>query len=584
MALSEEFLYELKQNNDIVSVMGDYVPLKRASRDYVCVCPFHSDKNPSLHVYTESQSFFCFGCGAGGDTITFIRLIENLDYMESVRFLAQRAGMNMPEDADDSSARARQRILEMNRVAGKYFHKVLFSPVGKEGLDYLTNRGLTINTIKTYGLGYAENDFHKLHYYMKSLGYSEDELIAGSLIGRNNNKVYDKFRHRVMFPIFDRRGNVIAFGGRALEKEAQAKYLNSDETLVFKKRQNLFSLNYAKNAKSRSLILCEGYMDVISVFQAGFHNVIATLGTAITPEQARLMKQQGFDDIIICYDSDEAGQKATAKAINLFSDNGITARVINMQGAKDPDEFIKKYGAEAFKTLLDKSGSAIDFEMKKLRIGLDMNTPEGKSAYLKKAVVLLAQIRNTLDRAVYISQSADLTGIPIATIENSVKYEMRGKEKQAEKDERKKLTSAVPTRDRINPEAEKLPREAKAERGIICFLINNPDFLPKIAEKISENEFPTSFNRRVYIFIKNRLENGLNADITAFNEEFSVDEVGKITGILNEFRDFARNADALNDLINILIEHKKQAEQKSAGEMSLDELKALSDSIAAAKK
>ncbi len=359
MALSDSYLRELRDNNDIVSVAQGYVELKRSGSNYLCRCPFHSDSTPSCTIYTSTQSFYCFGCGAGGDVVTFIRLIENLSYIEAVKFLAQKAGMPMPDEKDDGSAEKRRRIFEMNRAAGKFFHTQLFSAEGKAGYDYITGRGLTIHTIRHFGIGYAENDYQKLHTYMRGLGYSDAELIETSLIIENNGRTYDKFRNRVMFPIFDTRGNIIAFGGRALEKDAAAKYLNSGETFVFKKRENLFALNYAKNSKADYFILCEGYMDVIQMHQAGFNSAVATLGTAVTPIQARLIGRMGKKEVILSYDADPPGQKAASRGIMLLSEAGVRARVLQMKGAKDPDEFIKKFGAQAFAHLIDDSGSAM---------------------------------------------------------------------------------------------------------------------------------------------------------------------------------------------------------------------------------
>lgn len=309
MAVPESFLQEVRDANEIVSLIENYVELKRSGATYSCRCPFHSERTPSFHVYPNTQSYYCFGCGAGGDAITFIRTIENLDYIEAVRFLAQRAGLPMPEDRNDDSARRRQRLYEMNREAGKFFHRQLFSPEGADGWNYITGRQLTEHTIRHFGIGYAVNDYHKLHYYMRNLGFSEDELVEGSLLVRNNNRVYDKFVNRVMFPIFDTRGNIIAYGGRALDPNAPAKYLNSSETYVFQKRDNLFALNYAKNSKADYFILCEGYMDVISMHQAGFDSAVATLGTAITATQARLIGRMGKSEVILSYDADGQGRK-----------------------------------------------------------------------------------------------------------------------------------------------------------------------------------------------------------------------------------------------------------------------------------
>lgn len=571
MALPDGFLRELRDNNDIVSVIQGYVELKRSGSTYSCRCPFHSERTPSFHVYPDTQSYYCFGCGAGGDVVTFIRSIENLDYMESVRFLAQRAGMAMPEDRDDGSAKFRQRMYEMNRTAGKFFHQTLFSEEGRAGFEYITGRGLSEHTIRRFGLGYAPNDYHKLHYYMKSQGYTEDELIRGALLVHNNNRVYDKFRHRVMFPIFDTRGNIIAFGGRALDPDAPAKYLNSDETFVFQKRETLYALNYAKNSKQDYFILCEGYMDVIAMHQAGFDSAVATLGTAITATQARLIGRMGKKEVILSYDSDGPGQKAASRGINLLTEAGVKARVLKMSGAKDPDEFIKKYGAEAFAHLIDSSSGAIDYELSKLSNGLDLvNKDEDRSTYLKRAVTFLAQISNALDREVYISRTAETAGIPKETVRFAVQGEIGRQRKRSSRDELRELIH--PRRnDKINPQSASVPLEEKAERGIICYLFHNPDHLAKL-ERDMPNGFVTDFNKRVYEYITSCIKSGGSLEMAGFNEVFDSAEMGRITGILNAGEMFAHDTEALGEYIQTINDYHYAASAKKAGEMSTDEL------------
>lgn len=577
MALPEGFLQELRDSNEIVSVIENYVDLKRSGSTYSCRCPFHSERTPSFHVYPNTQSYYCFGCGAGGDVITFIRTIENLDYIEAVRFLAQRSGMAMPEDRDDDSTRRRRRLYEMNREAGKFFHKQLFSPEGADGWNYITGRQLTEHTIRHFGIGYAVNDYHKLHYYMRNLGFSEDELVEGSLLVRNNNRVYDKFVNRVMFPIFDTRGNIIAFGGRALAPDAPAKYLNSSETYVFQKRENLFALNYAKNSKADYFILCEGYMDVISMHQAGFDSAVATLGTAITSTQARLIGRMGKSEVILSYDSDGPGQKAASRGINLLSEAGIKARVLQMTGAKDPDEYIKKFGAQAFAHLIESSGGAIDYEMSKLCAGLDMNKEEDRASYLKKAVYFLAQIKNPLERAVYVSKAADTARIPSETVRFSVESEISRQKKKSDRDEYRNLISPRNS-DRINPESAKLPREEKAERGIICFVFHNPDKLAAVRKKLP-NGFATDFNRRVFEFMEQKHNAGANFAGGMFNEAFATDEVGRIYGTLSEYSQFANSEDAVNDYIRVLNEYHENKNQREAGSMSEDDLLTLAQKL-----
>ena len=574
MALSEQFLDQLKNANDIYSVMTSYVTPKRAGRDSVCLCPFHSEKTPSCHIYNDSQSFYCFGCGAGGDVITFIRLIENLDYMEAVKFLAQRAGIPMPEETYDRTAEEKTRLLEINREAARYFRDVLISPDGEEGWRYLIDRGLHPNTIKRYGLGYAPDSWDSLRNHMLKKGFYEDELIKGALLVRrqNGNGGYDKFRHRVMFPIIDRRGNIIAFGGRALDPDAPAKYLNSDETLVFKKRSNLFSLNFAKNTKENYLILCEGYMDVISLNQAGFTNAVATLGTAITPEQARLMRQY-CEEVVISYDSDEAGQKATMKAINLLGEAGIEAKVLQMEGAKDPDEYVKKYGADGFRILIEKSGGALRYELEKLKKGLNMELPEDRASYLKKAVDLLADVSNPIDRLIYVSDVSKLCGLTTPEVEKAVEQRRRSKARYQERQEEKQLIHPPKQRDKLNPEAGLYPAEAKAERGIIAFLIHSPDWLQKVSIKITPDHFATSFNRKIYEIVTNRIEKGESVDISALGGEFSTDEMGMIMGIINDNNRLPYQKERLYEYMNVLEKHYNRQNRKSPSEMTEDELR-----------
>lgn len=569
MRLSDDYMRELRENNDIISVAQSYVELKRSGSTYSCRCPFHSEKSPSCHFYQSTNSFYCFGCGVGGDVITFIRLIENLDFMDAVGFLAQRAGMALPDEKSDDSSKKRLRMYEMNREAGKFFHRQLFSPEGRAGLDYLLGRGLTEHTIKRFGLGYAADDYHKLHMYMRSLGFNDFELVDASLLVDRNNSIFDKFRNRVMFPIFDTRGNVAAFGGRSLVDDKKIpKYLNSSETMVFHKTDMLFALNYAKNSKADYFILCEGYMDVISMHQAGFDSAVASLGTSLTEKQANLISRLGKREVILSYDSDEPGQKAAQRGINLLSEAGVRARVLKIEGAKDPDEFIKKNGADAFRAILEKAGGAIDYQMDKLREGLDLNSDDGKAEYLKRAVGLLSAVTNDIDRAVCVSKAAKLTGIPAETINISVERERSYMIRRAKKNEQKDMY--IRHTDRVNPEALKMPREERAERGIICFLFHNADKLRFVEERLTGG-FVTEFNRRVCDFLIKLLKSGLQPDISLFNEEFTPAEMGRITQMAAD-SPFAYDQSAVLDYIKVLNDHSKSTDEKDPSEMSDEEL------------
>ena len=573
MRLPESFLENLKQSSDIVSIMSSYVTLKRTGRDYVCACPFHSEKTPSCHIYPDTpQHFYCFGCHTGGDVITFIRLIEHLDYIESVKLLADRAGIPMPEDGESSDgANRRIRMLEMNREAARYFRDVLLSEQGREGLEYLRERQLTPNTIRKYGLGFAPDGWHNLQMYLRSKGYTDDEMTAAALTVRKNNSVYDKFRRRVMFPIIDRRGNVIAFGGRTLEKDAPAKYLNSDETLVFRKRENIFSLNFAKNTKERFLILCEGYMDVISLNQAGFDSAVATLGTAITSQQANLMKRYA-PEVIISYDSDSAGQNAALKAINLLSEAGIYARVLKIPDAKDPDEYIKRFGAENFRQILDGSTSALEFEFNRLKTGAQLSSAAGKAEFLKKAVPFLADIQNGTERTVYISEAARITEQPVNAVEALVNEKRSYNKRSAEKDEEKKVIRELAARDPVNPDAVRYPAEEKAERGIIAYIFHSPDKIGYIRKKLSYEDFPTEFNRGIFVMLSEKLKNGESIDLSALGQELSTQEISRITGIRRAADELPYSLPRLDEYIERLIRFREKRNEKPPSEMTDEEM------------
>lgn len=583
MAFPDQFILELKQNNPIDSVMSSYVSLKRQGRNSVCLCPFHSEKSPSCVVYHDAADphFFCFGCGAGGDVITFTMKIENLDYVEAIKFLADRAGMTMPDDAGNSeSSRIKARILEINRTAARFFFDTLTrSPKGEKGRRYFAERQLTAATITKYGLGYAADDWHGLETFLRSKGYSEEEMVAANLCGRaRNGGLYDQFRDRVMFPIIDLRGNVIAFGGRVIDGEGP-KYLNSSDTPVFKKSRNLFSMNFAKKSEEKRLILAEGYMDVIAVNQAGFENVVATLGTALTQEQARLMSQYA-EEIIIAYDSDGAGQNATHKAINLLSEVGVRTKIIRMEGAKDPDEYIKKFGALRFKQLLDKSGGAIQFELDKCKVGLDISTDQGKVEYLKKCVNVLADISSPIEREVYIGKIAD---------ENKVQKEMlvqqvNGVIKRRINTDKKQEWNEIRTfqnRFKANPDSYRHPKQFKAERGIIAYLAENPEEAEEISARLPAERFTTEFNKKVYEKMLEKIKNSCFYDILSLQSEFTADEMGKITEIAVNSKDVNINRTAVEDFINILLSDNDNS--KKAAEFSDDEFLKYTQSLKSKK-
>ncbi len=576
MAFPESFLQELKMRNDITEIVSSYVTLKRHGRNMVGLCPFHGEKTPSFNVYTENGSFYCFGCGAGGDVITFIMRIENLDYVDAVKYLAQRAGMELPENSyDDSLSRLRNRVFEANRTAARFYFDALYSQSGRAGLDYFRSRGLSDRTIRRFGLGFADDDWTSLCKYMRSKGFKDSELVAANLAvqRKNGNGIYDRFTNRVMFPIIDLRGNVIAFGGRIMTDE-KPKYLNTSDTPVFKKSANLFSLNNAKNSGTRTLILCEGYMDVISVNQAGFANAVATLGTALTSEQAVLMKRYA-DEVIICYDADEAGQKATARAIPILRNAGLLIRVLNIPNGKDPDEFIRSHGADgpaAFKAVIEKSGNDVEYRLQKLRLANNIETTDGKVAYLEAAAKVVAEISSPIERDVYASKICAELAIDknsfIRQLENISKRRYReGAKKQA----RKIQTDLSGRNDKINSEHYKKPRSSSAEEALVVYMINNPDSAEEIASHLKPEQFQNSLIRRYYEYFLGRIQSGYEP-LTNIAADFTQDEASKLFQLISQSVAAASTHSAMMEYIKVISEESRKPSSEDVASMSPQEL------------
>lgn len=576
MARNDEFLYALRNANPIETVMGSYVNLIRRGRNYVCSCPFHSEKTPSCTVFTDTQSFYCFGCQAGGDVITFIMKAENLDFLEAVKLLAERSGMEVPErnDRNSLSAQRRTRIYEMNRIAANHFYTNLVKGENKAGLQYFNKRKLTPQTIKKYGLGFAADSFSDLTGLLRSKGYSEDEIVDAWLGGRSQKtgKLYDLFRNRVMFPIVDLRGNIIGFGGRVLD-DSKPKYLNTGATPVFDKGNNLFSLNFAKNSDQKRLILCEGYMDVIAVNQAGFENVIATLGTAITPEQARLISHY-CDEVVVAYDSDGAGQNATQKAINHFSDVGLRTRILHMEGAKDPDEYIKKFGAQRFRNLIEGSDDANNFMLDRCEQGLDLDTEGGKVELLKRVSRVLAGIESPLEREVYISRTAKKCDISPDVLKSHISEMIRVRNNSRKKEEWRNIKAQTTyVRDDVNPEAVRFRKEAKAEETIITYLLRRPEEAETIGAAAPPEIFVTPFNKRVYTALLSAMKESEKFTLSLIADEFTPQEMGRISGISASNREFSITEKAMLDCAEALRKHKNEPGDK--GSISDDDLRDL---------
>lgn len=577
MAISDDFLNELRSRTDIESVIAPYVNLSRRGRLAKGLCPFHNEKTPSFTVYPDSQSFYCFGCGAGGDVITFMRRIENLDYIEAVKTLAERAGMQMPEDGyDDTLAKHRQRILAANREAARFYHSYMMSEQGRTGLNYFLNRGLSMQTIKHFGLGYAPDGWDGLLKHMKSKGFTNQELFDANLVRKSdkNNKVsyYDNFRNRAMVPIIDLRGNVIAFGGRVLD-DSKPKYINTSDTLVYKKSNGVFALNFAKNGNPDKLIVCEGYMDVIALHQAGFTNSIACLGTALTHEQARLVSRYA-SEVILSYDSDEAGQKATKRAIEIFGSTGVKIRVLKLTGGKDPDEIIKKYGKEKFRGLIDGAANDIEYSILREREKYDLESIDGKTKFLTAVADILA-VANYIERDAYATKLAAEMQISKDAIMQEISRSYKRKAAAAQKNRFSEIVKeTVSQKDEINPESTKHKRAARAEETLIATVMKNPDFYPKIRDKISDDIFVTEFNRRVYNAVAQRLEAGRSIELSMFAAEFTPEEMGRLAQFNTMGEKISCTVEECEDCIKALKEEKAKMLTVNPSEMSDDEFRA----------
>ena len=574
---SDEFLAELRIRNDIEQTISGYIPLKRRGKNLVGLCPFHNEKTPSFTVYPESQSFYCFGCGAGGEVISFIRRIENLDFSEAVRFLCDKSGMLMPSEGyDNSMAEKRKRMYEINREAAKFFHECLLSPDGKIGLDYYVGRGFSKKTITRFGLGYAPNSWDSLLRYMRTKGYSYEELYEANLANRStkNEKIryFDNFRNRVMVPIIDSRGNVVAFGGRVLD-DSKPKYINTSDTLVYKKSLGVFGLNFAKNSKEKSLILVEGYMDAISLHQAGFDNAIACLGTALTSEMAHLLTRYA-DEIILSYDGDEAGQKATQKAIGIFSSIGAKLRVAKMSGGKDPDEILRKFGAERYRSLIDGAANDIEFALLKARDGLDLESSDGKLKYLNLAAEILSSLNNSIAVDIYTSRLAEELNVEKQSIVTRVEEIRRRKENYSKNQSFQKISqNSVSEANKASLRTGTSYKALKAEERIISLLYANPDFISLVKDEFSEEAFSDPSNKRLFSVLKERIESGGALEYNCFASELNNDEMSRFISLCRNSEQFSGTRKEFSDCVNVIEEEnrKKQKKDISVSQMSDEE-------------
>ncbi len=570
MAIPEQVLMEIKYRNDIETVISPYVNLKRNGRILKGLCPFHNEKTPSFTVYPDSSSFYCFGCQVGGDIFTFTKLIENLDYVDAVKLLADRSGVTLPEDGyDDSMQRLRQNILNINKESAKFFHNYLLSPGGKWALDYLIGRGLNLKSIKRFGLGAAPDNWDLLLKHLKGLGFSENDMLQANVISRGNSgKCYDRFRRRVMFPIINLRGNVIAFSGRKDPKdEKAAKFVNTADTFVYKKGQNLFGINYAKNDCAERIILVEGNMDVVSMHQAGFTNTVGSLGTALTVEQAKLLSRY-TKEIVVTLDSDEAGQKAVMKALDQMKDIGLPIRVLVLPECKDPDEFIKKNGAARFKKLLDGAVSDVEYRLLRAAEGIDMSGDDGLLKYLVKAAEVLAGIDDNLTVDLYENKLSQKYGVSKTALSSKIAEIRKNRTRVRQKKEINDVIAPRFSRDDVNPEKRTIPKIVAAEETVLSVLLQHPDLFEMAYDKLKPDDMVSAFNKRVYTEFVNLLLDKSAIDISLLGDKFTPTELGFIVSLQNGIMN---PENMLMDCINVILTEGKIKAMGNAKDTSVDE-------------
>lgn len=555
----DEIVNDVFAENDIVDYISKYVRLKKNGRDYSGLCPFHKEKSPSFHVSSEKQLFHCFGCGASGNLVQFVMRTEGLDFVEALKLLAENVGIELPESnvySNNDSHLLKKKIFEMNRISARFFYENLTKhPEGRTALSYFTERKISQKTIISFGLGFARDSYTALHDYLATLGYTNDDMIAaGLVVRRDDGKIYDKFRNRVMFPIIDLRGNIIGFGGRIMGSgEAQngfklPKYLNTAETPVFNKGRNLFSLNLAKKTSPVSIILVEGYMDVISVYQAGITNVVATLGTALTENQAKLLLKY-CNEIIICYDSDEAGQKATIRAIEIINSVGGRSKVIKLKNSKDPDEYIKTNGAPAFARAISDALASTEFRIGLLKQKYSLDSPEGKALFISEACEVLKSVKDAVEVDAYINQFSILTEVSKDAIYSEFKKKIVISEKGSQtslniEKEKNKISDS-----NINTSSPKL---VNAEKKLILLMAENKKYFDLVTKEFSLDDFSVEIHRKIVKRIEQAYKNCKHIELSMLLNDFTDESVNYVSNIFYNMEEYKDNDEAVFELIKTI--------------------------------
>lgn len=571
--IPHEYIEELTRRVDIVDLVGSYVQLKRKGRLYSGLCPFHSEKTPSFYVYPDTQSFYCFGCGAGGSAVSFMQKMDNISYTEAVKLLGERAGMPAPTE-DDKTGRLRGRILSMNKEAARFFHACLNSTVeeARQARAYWRRRGLDDKTIVKFGLGYAPDDGQALYQYLRDKGYNQQELDASGLFKRSQSgRIYCLFWKRVITPIFDLRGNVIAFGGRVLD-DSKPKYVNSPETLVYHKSDTVFALQLAKRSAARRYVLCEGYMDVITMQQAGIDTAVCACGTALTPDQVRLISQYA-EEVILCYDSDEAGQKATLRSLELFRSSPVKVGVLQIPGAKDPDEYIKKYGPERFQALLDGVGSALDFRLENLRRKYDLKEDSQRLQYVKEAVEMLAQRSNPTEREVYAGRLAEQTDIS----KSAILAQLAQAGQQVGRRQRREQNRAIlhsGEMDTIEVPYSAGGRQAlgvaSAQQRLLAAVLREPRYLPQVQAGLQPEQFLMPLHQQIYQAMLDTAARGEDLTLAVLHQTLSEEALHELSRLAAQYSDVNCTPEDIRLYLDRIARSTPKASK--AAEMSNDEL------------
>lgn len=588
MRFSHEFIDEIKYRCDIYDVISSYVNLKRAGSNYTGLCPFHSEKTPSFTVFPSTSSFYCFGCGAGGDVITFVMKSENLDYAEAVETLAARAGIPLPaaSTAEETQQKKRKRLLEMHREAARFFHRSLLNAeLGARARSYLQTRGIQKHAVTHFGLGYAPNEFYALTDYLRSLGYTEEEMVSGSLCYRSkkNNRVFDAFRNRVIFPLIDTGGDVIGFAGRTIDHvdETTRKYINSSDTPIFKKSRFIYALNYARKHSRDYMILCEGPMDTIALHMAGFEMAVATQGTAITDEHARILSKY-TKRVILAYDSDAAGQNASKKAIRLLGNVGMDVQLLQIQGAKDPDEYIHKFGADKFRVLLQKSVGDQEFLLSSTLSKYDLQKAEERGRAAREIATMIAQNPSAVQREIFAGKAADALGVSKSALLDDIRHERSKQAKQTHKQfVQTQVRQMQGISDRINPDAAKNRRSARAEEQILGILLATPELCASVFSPgndglaLTTEDFFTAFHKKLFALINDQFEKDGKFDLSYLGEELQEQEMDRAVQLKMKRDGLQNDESVLLENIAALHQANRQYRQKQEKNIDMQELSQL---------